>query len=105
MITEIILAILALLGNCGWFISGRKHREEIRQARAEAERSELDLSQEYVSSFRENIYQPLADELQKLRASIEKINICPYRADCPVARQLYEGARLPAAEPPGDDNA
>lgn len=89
-IFEIILAIIAVIGNCGWFISGKKYHEEIRKAKAEAEKAELDLSLEYVNKFQENIQKPLEAELQKLRQSIERINRCRYRKQCPVARRLYQ---------------
>lgn len=87
---EIILALIAIVGNCGWLLSGKKYREEVRKERAEAERAELDLSREYVDNFKENIQKPLEAELQKLRQSIERINRCKYRKQCPVARRLYQ---------------
>lgn len=84
---EIILAVIALVGNAGWVAT----RSQLRKSRAEAEREELDLSASYVEKFHQNIYLPLEKDLQKLRLSIEKINVCPHRADCPVARQLFLG--------------
>lgn len=91
-IYEIILAVIALIGNAGWIVS----RSQLRKNKAQAEKEELDLSQEYVNSFRENIYIPLEKELQKLRASIERVNVCPHRANCPVARELYRTEGEPA---------
>lgn len=84
---QIILAIIALVGNAGWIAT----RSELRKSKAQAEHEELDLSADYVEKFRENIYLPLERELQKLRQSIEKINVCPYRSDCPVAREMGRG--------------
>lgn len=86
--TEIILALIALLGNCGWFISGRKHRQEVRKAKAEAEKAELDLSVQYIKEFKTNIYDPLHQEVQKLRQAIEAVGTCDHRDDCPVVDQL-----------------
>lgn len=97
-IVSIILALLALLGGCGWFVSGRKYKGEVKQVMAEAERAELDLSAEYVRTFKEQIQKPLEDELHKLRQSIEKINRCKYRRQCPVARRLYQPANSCRAE-------
>lgn len=78
---EIILALLALLGNCGWFVSGRKHR-------AEANRENFDLSVQYVNEFKTNVYEPLCQEVKKLRQAIESINTCEHRSNCPVADRL-----------------
>lgn len=78
--TEIILALLALLGNCGWFVSGRKHR-------AEANRENFDLSVEYINEFKTNIYEPLCQEVQKLRKAIEAISTCPHLSDCPAKKR------------------
>ena len=30
--TSIILGVLTLLGGCGWFVEGRKHREATRRS-------------------------------------------------------------------------
>lgn len=86
---EIILGIAAILGNCGWFVSGRKYRQEVRTARAEAEQKEFDLSAQYVKEFKENIARPLQDEVAKLRAAIEEVNACAHRDECPVIDKLH----------------
>lgn len=85
---EIILALLALLGNCGWFISGRLHRQQVRQASAQAQREELDVSVQYVKQFKENIYDPLQKEVRKLRATIEAVGTCEHRSQCPALDRL-----------------
>lgn len=83
--TEIILAVITLVSSSGWVVS----RSQLRRSKAQAEKEELDLSAEYVKSFKNEIYEPLRSELQKLRQSIEKINNCPHRGNCPVAHELY----------------
>ena len=85
---EIILATLALLGNCGWIIEGRKHRQATRKVKAEADREELQLALDYVREFRENIYLPMESELNKMRDAIQTIIDCPMSADCPVTGRL-----------------
>lgn len=87
---EIILAFISLLSGCGWLVSGRKYRQEVRAAKAEAEQKEFDVSKEYVKEFRENIAQPLQEEVQKLRAAIEAVNGCDHRHECPVVDRLHE---------------
>lgn len=95
---SIILAILALVGNCGWFMDGRKHRHDIRKAKAEAEQAEFSLSKDYVREFRENIYLPLEEELHKLRQAIEKASTCSYSRCCPVTHELCESPPDPPPE-------
>lgn len=93
---EIILALISLLASCGWLMSGRKYRQEVRAAKAEAEQKEFDISKEYVKEFRENIAQPLQEEVQKLRAAIEAVNSCEHRNECPVVEKIVgreEGSR------------
>lgn len=55
LMIEIILAVIALVGNAGWVAT----RSQLRKSRAEAEREELDLSASYVEKFHQNIYLPL----------------------------------------------
>jgi hypothetical protein len=33
--TEIILGVFTLLSTCGWFVSGRKHRQEVESLKAD----------------------------------------------------------------------
>ena len=80
---ELLLALLALLGNCGWFVSGRKYR-------AEAEREKFDLSKLYIDEFKSHIYDPLQEELQKLRTAIEAVGTCEHRDACPVVDKLRD---------------
>lgn len=87
-IITIILAILTILGNCGWLVSRAKYRQEVRRIKANAEREELDLSTEFVKEFRAQIYNPLADELNMLRAAIATIKDCPRYPNCPVSKTM-----------------
>ena len=89
-LVSIILALVALLGNCGWLVSGRKYRHEVHKAQAEANSEDFQLSKQYVDEFKANIYEPLAEELQKLRTAIEKVSDCPYYGQCPVVHQLHQ---------------
>lgn len=84
-LVEIILAVISFISSAGFVVS----RTQLRKSKAEAEKEELDLSASYVESFKRDIYKPLQAELLRLRKSIEKINTCPYRGNCPVAGQLF----------------
>ena len=94
-ITSIILAILSLLGCCGWFIEGRKHKQAVEGMKADNQQKNLNLGTDFVEKFRALIAQPLEDEVMKLRNeinqlkyAIEKINDCPYSSRCPVRSRL-----------------
>ena len=96
-ITEIILGVLTLLGGCGWFVSGRKHRQEIESLKADNRQKNLDLSTEFATKFRELIVEPLEEEVEKLRTevnqlrdAIEGINDCADSRGCPVRKRLRQ---------------
>ena len=89
-LVSIILALLALIGNCGWIVSGRKYKHEVRKAQIEANQEDFQLSKQYIDEFKANVYKPLYEELQKLRAAIEKISSCAYYGICPVLHQLQQ---------------
>ena len=95
-ITEIILGAMTLLGGCGWFVSGRKHKHEIESLKADNRQKEMNLSKDYVTEFRTYIAEPLQrevselrDEVNQLRNAIQRIDRCPHRDRCPV----YDGLR------------
>ena len=102
--TEIILGFLTLLGGCGWFVSGRKHRQEVEALKADNRMKDMELAQKYVEEFDKNIAEPLRrdvrdlrNEVKELRDAIQRIDRCPYRDTCPV----YDGQRL-RLQPPCD---
>ncbi len=93
--TSIILALIALLGGCGWLVSGRKYRQEVESLKADNRQKDMELSKMYVDEFRENIAEPLRREVRELRTevdllrnAIQRINDCPHRDHCPVYEQL-----------------
>ena len=98
---EILLGILALLGNCGWLLSGKKYRQEVRSAKADAQQKEFDLSAQYVKEFKENICAPLKEEVERLRTAIEAVNSCPHSDDCPVIDKLHEPSQSGASNDNG----
>lgn len=110
-ITNIILAILSLLGCCGWFIEGRKHKQAVEGMKADNQQKNLNLGTDFVEKFRSLIAQPLEDEVMKLRTevnqlkyAIEKINDCPYSSRCPVrARLRNEQEDAGKGNPPADN--
>ena len=96
-ITAIILGILTLLGGCGWFVSGRRHKQEVENLKADNARKYLDLVAELAEKFRELIVKPLEAEVNQLRTevkelkdAIESINDCSESSDCPVRKRLQQ---------------
>ena len=84
-ITEIILGVLTLLGGCGWFVSGRKHKQEIESLRAETKQKYMDLAKMYVDEYTKNIVKPLegrvnelTNEVKDLKNELENVKRCTY---------------------------
>ena len=69
-ITSIILGVLTLLGGCGWFVEGRKHRETARLLNADHKLKEMELGQLYVEQFEKNIAEPLRRDVRELREKL-----------------------------------
>lgn len=93
--TNIILAVLTLIGGCGWIVNRRKYRPEVRSLQADNRQKDMDLSKDYVSEWRTYIAEPLQREVNELRQevaelryAIQRISVCPHRADCPVLERL-----------------
>ena len=92
--TEIVLGLFTLLSTCGWFVSGRKHRQEIESLKADNRQKDMNLSKDYVTEWRTYIAEPLQrevgelrNEVAALRNAIQKIDVCPHRDNCPVIEQ------------------
>ena len=66
--TEVLLSLMTLLGSCGWFVAGKKHKQEVEGLKTENQMKKLDLSSEFVNKFRELIIGPLETEVKKLRS-------------------------------------
>jgi hypothetical protein len=99
-ITSIILALITLLGGCGWLIDRRKHRQEIESLKADNRQKDMNLSKDYVAEWRTFIAEPLQrevgelrDEVKELRNAIQRIDRCPHRDNCPVYDRLREPAK------------
>lgn len=94
--TSIVLGVLTLAGGCGWIIDRKKHKEEIESLKADNRQKDMNLSKMYVDEFRNNIAEPLQqevkelrNEVKELRDAIQRIDRCPHRDMCPV----YDGMR------------
>ena len=93
--TEIVLGLFTLLSTCGWFVSGRKHRQEIESLKADNRQKDMNLSKDYVTEWRNYIAEPLQREVGELRTevaqlrhAIQRIADCPHSGTCPVREQL-----------------
>ena len=97
--TEILLGLFTLLSTCGWFVSGRKHRQEIESLKADNRQKDMNLSKDYVKEWKTYIAEPLQrevgelrQEVAQLRYAIQKIDACPHRDNCPVIGELQRAA-------------
>ena len=89
--TSIILGVLTLLGGCGWFVEGRKHREATKLLSADHRLKEMELGQLYVDQFDKNIAEPLRRDVRELREKVDKLTdelehvkkCACYCIDCP----------------------
>lgn len=101
-ITSVTLGALSLLGGCGWFVSGRKHRQEVERLKGDNRMQDLMLAQKYVEEFEKNIAEPLRQEVRELREQVNMLKdelervkrFACYCADCPArigVRSRQEG--------------
>ena len=98
-ITNVILAVLSLIGGCGWIVNRRKYRQEVRSLQADNRQKEMDLSKDYVTEWRTYIAEPLQrevnglrQEVAELRYAIQQIDRCPHRDACPVIDRMQRPA-------------
>lgn len=102
--TQIVLALLAIVGGGGWLFDRQKHKAEVERLKADTDDKNFDLSKKYVESFEQQIVQPLKEELtslkkqvttlsrtvKKLENAIGKIQDCPHSDGCPVYSELQK---------------
>lgn len=93
--TSIILALITLLGGCGWMIDRKKHRQEVEGLKADNRQKDMNLSRDYVTEWRTYIAEPLQREVGELRTevaqlrhAIQAIDACAHRDNCPVIGEL-----------------
>ena len=98
-ITNVILAVLSLIGGCGWIVNRRKYRQEVRSLQADNRQKDMDLSKDYVTEWRTYIAEPLQREVNELRQevaelryAIQQIDRCPHRDACPVIDRMQRPA-------------
>ena len=98
-ITNVILAVLSLIGGCGWIVNRRKYRQEVRSLQADNRQKDMDLSKDYVTEWRTYIAEPLQrevnglrQEVAELRYAIQQIDRCPHRDACPVIDRMQRPA-------------
>ena len=97
--TEVILGLFTLLSTCGWFVSGRRYKQEVEALKADNRQKDMNLSKDYVTEWRTYIAEPLQrevgelrNEVAQLRYAIQKIDACPHRDNCPVIGELQRAA-------------
>lgn len=89
--SKIVLELFTLLSGCGWFVSGRKHRQEVKSLKADNRLKDMELARLYVEQFQKDIAEPLRQEVRELRNevnelrdAIKRVNECRFRDECPV---------------------
>ena len=113
-----VLSVLTLIAGGGWLFDKKRHRQEVESIKADNKKKDMELSKMYVDEFKENIAEPLRQEMEQLRAevselrkenaslrretgglrreikqlkdAIQKIYDCPHAADCPVYEELQK---------------
>ena len=87
--TEIVLGLFTLLSACGWFVSGRKHRQEVESLKADNRQKDMDLSKDYVTEWRTYIAEPLTFvDLCRDSAKLMRAWLC---ARCSIGYQREVG--------------
>ena len=56
--TEIVLGLMTLLGSCGWFVAGKKYKQEVEGMKTDNQMKKMDLSSEFAVKFKELIVGP-----------------------------------------------
>lgn len=95
--TNLLLGLMTLLSSCGWFVAGRKYRQEVKGLKADNRMKDMNLGVVFTEKFRGLIAEPLENEVKDLRTeicqlrdAIQQINVCPHRSQCPVVGRLRE---------------
>lgn len=98
--TSIILALITLLGGCGWIFDRKRHKQEVAGLKADNEAKDMQLSKTYVDEWKTNIAEPLQREVKGLRRDVKKLtnavqkaNSCVHSDDCPVINELQNQQR------------
>ena len=92
-----VMGLLTLVAGGGWLFDRKRHRQEVESIRADNRQKDLDLSKDYVESFRKEIADPLRREVRELKKEVKKLNNaigkiqdCPHAGDCPVYDELQK---------------
>ena len=113
-----LLGLLTLIAGGGWLFDKKRHRQEVESIKADNKKKDMELSKMYVDEFKENIAEPLRQEIEQrrtevselrkenaslrretgglrreikqLKDAIQKIYDCPHAADCPVYDELQK---------------
>lgn len=95
--TNVILGFFTLLGGCGWFVEGRKHRQAVSGMKADNRLKDMELAHLYVQYFEETIgcklrkqVDDLEKEVARLTYAIQRIDVCTHRDKCPVRDGMRE---------------
>lgn len=109
-----VLGLFTSLSGCGWFVSGRKHRQEVNSLKADNRLKDMELARLYVEQFQVDIAEPLRQEVRELRSEVSELrklrnevielrdaitmlNDCRYLDECPVRDRLLHHLQPPSS--------
>lgn len=85
----------------GTLLGRAKYRAEVKTSELDNVRKANDMLMDVAANL-ERETKGLRRDVQRLRKAVEKIPLCPHAADCPVSRELQDGAdRDEEREPSG----
>lgn len=98
---SIIQTIITLISGCGWLIDRMKHRQEIESLKTDNCQKDKNFDKESMVEWCTFITEPLQQEVGKLCTevkqlcnSIQCIDNCPHRDNCPVYDELCRQAKF-----------
>lgn len=73
-LTSIILAVITLLGGCGWVIDRKKHKQEIEALKADIRQKDMELAEKFVVDWETHVAEPLKEDVRELREKVQRIS-------------------------------
>lgn len=112
LVVELILGLTAVGGLKNW-IDTKKYRQEVEKLKAEVQAAKINTRSDELENVKkamailmEEVVEPLKKEINairkemaRLRRAVEKVNVCPHSADCPVRRELQSSEERDRASP------
>ena len=72
-LTSIILAVITLLGGCGWVIDRKKHYQEIESLKADIRQKDMELAEKFVTDWEKHVATSLKEDVRVLKEKVDKL--------------------------------